>query len=645
MAILPSSGKPTAKQVVAWAKWLADNNKGVDVDGRLGFQCWDVPNYIFDRYWGFRTYGNADAMARRDQYPNSTWKIYANTPSFVPKPGDVVCWTYGAYGHTAIVVGPSDTNTFTSIDQNWYGANHWYGSKAAYVKHSYSGMGGNLYFIRPPYKEEPKNETPPKNTTPVQDKGDTSSDKPTSETKKEPLKEQKVITVTAEDDEKVDYPRFIPHRIANGEVRDHKPKGLAVKNAGTMCSVQQMYYDRNKYISNSEYPHFYIDRHHIWQPRYTDVKVPSEPDYIVIEVCGDYSDTKTDFLLNELHAIIFGVGQLQGYNIPLKRSSLKVSDDLWRTVMEHGNFDPLIDGKPSSKVLDKVQASLLELYQNRNKVLKEVKSGKTTKIDIKVDKKEKSSNSTSSSSTSKPSTSTSTSTTSKVSSKPKVIVVYSNYTFNQAVNIQMTKWPQINYGSGWYNAGRADTLKAMNSLEIWNSSKQKYQMLNLGKYQGISVSKLNSILKGKGTLSGQGRAVSEGCKKYNVNEIYLISHAFLESGYGRSNFASGVYGAYNYFGIGAYDNNPNYAMTFAKNEGWTTPAKAIIGGAKFVRQGYIDKGQQTLYRMRWNPQNPGNHQYATDVRWAQHQANTIKSLYDEIGLKGEHFIRDRYKQT
>ena len=76
----------------------------------------------------------------------------------------------------------------------------------------------------------------------------------------------------------------------------------------------------------------------------------------------------------------------------------------------------------------------------------------------------------------------------------------------------MTKWPQINYGSGWYNASRSDTLKAMNSLEIWNSSSQKYQMLNLGKYQGISVSKLNSILKGKGTLSGQGQAVSDGCK-------------------------------------------------------------------------------------------------------------------------------------
>ena len=27
---LPSKGKPTAQQVVDWAKWMADNHKGVD---------------------------------------------------------------------------------------------------------------------------------------------------------------------------------------------------------------------------------------------------------------------------------------------------------------------------------------------------------------------------------------------------------------------------------------------------------------------------------------------------------------------------------------------------------------------------------------------------------------------------------------
>ena len=61
---------------------------------------------------------------------------------------------------------------------------------------------------------------------------------------------------------------------------------------------------------------------------------------------------------------------------------------------------------------------------------------------------------------------------------------------------------------------------------------------------------------------------------------------------------------------------PNYAMTFARNKGWTSPAKAIMGGASFVRKDYINKGQNTLYRIRWNPKNPTTHQYATAMSGA-----------------------------
>ncbi|MBU5914991.1 glucosaminidase domain-containing protein, partial [Vibrio cholerae O1] len=74
----------------------------------------------------------------------------------------------------------------------------------------------------------------------------------------------------------------------------------------------------------------------------------------------------------------------------------------------------------------------------------------------------------------------------------------------------------------------------MNVKRMWESNTQCYQMLNLGKYQGVSVSSLNNILKGKGTLNNQGKAFAEACKKHNINEIYLIAHAFLESGYGTS---------------------------------------------------------------------------------------------------------------
>ena len=87
----------------------------------------------------------------------------------------------------------------------------------------------------------------------------------------------------------------------------------------------------------------------------------------------------------------------------------------------------------------------------------------------------------------------------------------------------MYKSPQINYGSGWYNASRSATSAAMNNAKIWNNSKMRYQMLNLGKYQGIPVSKLNQILKGKGTLSGQGQAFADGCKNTILTK-FTLSH-------------------------------------------------------------------------------------------------------------------------
>lgn len=62
---LPKSGKPRASDVVNWCKWLIKNGIGTDVDGRYGRQCWDLPNYILKRYWGFITWGNANAMAQK----------------------------------------------------------------------------------------------------------------------------------------------------------------------------------------------------------------------------------------------------------------------------------------------------------------------------------------------------------------------------------------------------------------------------------------------------------------------------------------------------------------------------------------------------------------------------------------------------
>ena len=110
----------------------------------------------------------------------------------------------------------------------------------------------------------------------------------------------------------------------------------------------------------------------------------------------------------------------------------------------------------------------------------------------------------------------------------------------------------------------------------------------------------------------------------------------LESGNGSSQLASGVeYNGttvYNLFGIGAYDEDPiNGGAQYAYEQGWTSVDAAIYGGAEWISSNYINNGQNTLYEMKWNPENPATHQYATDVAWAVKQARTIKSLVEASG--------------
>ena len=217
--------------------------------------------------------------------------------------------------------------------------------------------------------------------------------------------------------------------------------------------------------------------------------MPSAPDSLVIEVCGDYSDSQSDFILNEIHAMNYLVSRMKFHDIPMKKSSFEIESEYWRTVLEHGAWNTVTKGQPSDKVVDKTIEALINLYQNREKLLNDIPSDKVRKHKIKVEvTKDDETTSTSSdkpkdtnTSTSKPSTSTSKTTTTVKKKQPTITVVYSKYTYNNALNIQMYKAPQVNYGSGWYNASRSATSAAMNNATIWNNTKMRYQMLNLAK--------------------------------------------------------------------------------------------------------------------------------------------------------------------
>ena len=619
----PKTRKPTASEVVEWAK--SNIGKRINIDNYRGSQCWDTPNFIFKRYWGFVTWGNAKDMANY-RYPKG-FRFYRYSSGFVPEPGDIAVWHpgngIGSDGHTAIVVGPSNKSYFYSVDQNWVNSNSWTGSPGRLVRHPYVSVTG---FVRPPYSKD----TSKPSSTDTSSASKANDSTITGEAKKPQFKEVKTVKYTAYSNVLDKEEHFIDHIVVMGDERSDI-QGLYIKESMHMRSVDELYTQRNKFISDYEIPHLYVDREATWLARPTNFDDPRHPNWLVIEVCGGQTDSKRQFLMNQIQALIRGVWLLSGTDKELSETTLKVDPNIWRSMKDLINYDLIKQGIPDDAKYEQVKKKMLETYIKRDILKRENIKEVTTKTTIRISDK----TSVDSASTRGPTAS---------DEKPSIVTEKSPFTFQQALDRQMSRGnPKKSHTWGWANATRAQTSSAMNVKRIWESNTQCYQMLNLGKYQGVSVSALNKILKGKGTLDGQGKAFAEACKKNNINEIYLIAHAFLESGYGTSNFASGRYGAYNYFGIGAFDNDPDYAMKFAKNKGWTTPAKAIMGGASFVRKDYINKGQNTLYRIRWNPKNPATHQYATAIEWCQHQASTIAKLYKQIDLKGIYFTRDKYK--
>lgn len=203
-------------------------------------------------------------------------------------------------------------------------------------------------------------------------------------------------------------------------------------------------------------------------------------------------------------------------------------------------------------------------------------------------------------------------------------------------------WYQItaNNFTGWIYGDYAEVTQA--SL---NSS--MFQFLVLSGSAGVSLEDLGRILDGKGILSGKEASFLEGSLENNINEIFLTALSLHETGNGKSLLANGIdfedrdnlfpdqdtVIVYNMFGIGAFDSNPNYlGAEYAYNKRWFTPELAILGGAQFTSGAYINHStyqQNTLYKMRWNPGSPGNHQYATDIGWASKQVGRVKALYDQ----------------
>jgi beta-N-acetylglucosaminidase len=224
---------------------------------------------------------------------------------------------------------------------------------------------------------------------------------------------------------------------------------------------------------------------------------------------------------------------------------------------------------------------------------------------------------------------------------------------------------------GWQIGAQPDTLKSY----IDPTNKAGYSFMQFADVRvgtNVTGAQLDAFIgttsSGRsGIFYGRGQAFVDAAKKYGINEVYFLSHAILESAWGTSDFARGNYydghelddgksypagTYYNFWGIGAFDSNPNNAIAYAIKHGWDSPEHAIDGSAKWIAENYIygDYPQPTVYAMRWDyaysnaEGERGWHQYATSLTWANSIPRIMNDCYVYLDVTPQlYYVVPRFK--
>ena len=145
-----------------------------------------------------------------------------------------------------------------------------------------------------------------------------------------------------------------------------------------------------------------------------------------------------------------------------------------------------------------------------------------------------------------------------------------------------------------------------------------------------------------------------------VNPYVLASMIIQEQGSNGSNGlvsgnTAGYQGIYNFYNVEAYQSGNMSAtergLWWASQSGsydrpWTSPEKAIIGGAKFYGENYTKASQNTFYLKKFNVKSSNlyKHQYMSNIQAAASEGYYLAQAYtDEIRTAAHDFEIPIYK--
>ena len=148
-------------------------------------------------------------------------------------------------------------------------------------------------------------------------------------------------------------------------------------------------------------------------------------------------------------------------------------------------------------------------------------------------------------------------------------------------------------------------------------------------------------------------AIMEAAKTEGISPFHIVSRIVQEQGNDGSGRMNGypyrtpsgeTVLVYNLFNINVSGNNTEEGLLagakYAYEQGWTSVEASIKGGAKFIKDGYINQGQTTLYFQKYDViENGGlyNHQYMQNIRAANDEGNIMYNSYKKNNILNSSF--------
>ncbi len=208
------------------------------------------------------------------------------------------------------------------------------------------------------------------------------------------------------------------------------------------------------------------------------------------------------------------------------------------------------------------------------------------------------------------------------------------------------KWVTTN--GGWTGASREvvafymDPRNFLNSKEIYMFLEQSYNSKVQNEagvkkiIKGTFLEKAYTPASGETGSGSYLKVIMTAAKESGVNPYIIASKIIQEQGVkGTSGLISGTYdgykGYYNFFNVNATGSTTTAViksgLQYAKDKGWNTRYKSILGGAKFLGNDYISVGQDTYYYQDFNVKGELWHQYAQAVHDAYNKGKNLADTY------------------